>query len=71
MFTVNFMGQISLFLSPNHPKFQYRMTMVVNSRDVIVLAFPGTLLLSEWIATKAIPGKTGPNHIPDGSPNTS
>ena len=33
------------------------------SRDVIVPAFPGTLLLSEWIATKAIPGKTGTNHI--------
>ena len=33
-------------------------------RDVIVPAFPGTLLLSQWIATKAIPGKTGTNHIP-------
>ena len=33
--------------------------------DVIVLAFPGTLLLSEWIATKAIPGKTRTNHIPE------
>jgi len=31
---------------------------------VIVPAFPGTLLLSEWIATKAIPGKIGTNHIP-------
>ena len=33
-------------------------------RDVIVPAFPGTLLLSQWIATKAFPGKTGTNHIP-------
>jgi len=33
-------------------------------RDVIVPAFPGTLLLSQWIVTKAIPGKTGTNHIP-------
>ena len=33
------------------------------SRDVIVPAFPGTLLLSQWIITKAIPGKTGTNHI--------
>ena len=33
-------------------------------RDVIVPVFPGTLLLSQWIATKAIPGKTGTNHIP-------
>ena len=32
--------------------------------DVIVLAFPVTLLLSQWIATKAIPGKSGTNHIP-------
>ena len=32
--------------------------------DVIVAAFPGTLLLSQWITTKAIPGKTGTNHIP-------
>ena len=34
-------------------------------RDVIILAFSRTLLLSQWIATKAIPGKTGTNHIPD------
>ena len=33
-------------------------------RDVIVPAFPGTLLLSRWIVTKAILGKTGTNHIP-------
>ena len=33
-------------------------------RDVIVPAFPGTLLLSQLIARKAIPGKTGTNHIP-------
>ena len=33
---------------------------------MIVPAFPGTLLLSQWIATKAIPGKTGTNHIPAG-----
>ena len=32
---------------------------------MIVPAFPGTLLLSQWIATKAILGKTGTNHIPD------
>jgi len=32
---------------------------------VIVPAIPGTLLLSQWIATKAIPGKTVTNHIPD------
>ena len=31
---------------------------------MIVPAFPRTLLLSQWIATKAIPGKTGTNHIP-------
>ena len=36
----------------------------VPCRDVIVPAFPETLLLSQWIATKAIPGKTGANHIP-------
>ena len=35
------------------------------SRDMIVPAFSGTLLLSQWIVTKAIPGKTGTNHIPD------
>ena len=34
-------------------------------RDVIVPAFPGTLLLSQWIATKAIPEKNGTNHIPE------
>ena len=37
----------------------------MNNRDVIVPAFPGTLLLFQWIATKAIPGKTGTNYIPD------
>ena len=31
---------------------------------MIVSAFPGTLLLSQCIATKAIPRKTGINHIP-------
>ena len=31
---------------------------------MIVPAFSGTLLLSQWIATKTIPGKTGTNHIP-------
>ena len=34
------------------------------TRDVIVLFFSGTLLLSQWIVTKAILGKTGTNHIP-------
>ena len=38
----------------------------VSFRDVIVPVFPGTLLLSQWIATKAIAGKTGTNHIPGG-----
>ena len=45
--------------------------MMVNTckiRDVIVPAFSGTLLLSQWIVTKAIPGKTGTNHIPDANP---
>ena len=31
---------------------------------MIVSVFPGSLLLSQWIATKAIAGKTGTNHIP-------
>ena len=31
---------------------------------MIVPAFPGSLLLPQWIAIKAIPGKTGTNHIP-------
>ena len=35
----------------------------VSFRDVIVPAFPGTLLL--WIATKAVPEKNRTNHIPD------
>ena len=35
---------------------------------MIVPAFPGTLLLSQWIATKAILGKTGTNHIPVDTP---
>ena len=31
---------------------------------MIVPAFPRTLLLSQWIATKTVPGKTRTNHIP-------
>ena len=42
----------------------YERLTSVQGRDVIVPAFPGTLLLSQWIATKAIPGKTGTDHIP-------
>ena len=36
----------------------------IRFRDVIVPAFPGTLLLSQWIPTKAILGKAATNHIP-------
>ena len=57
---------------PMHPlmfKHQFHKATAdhpcVACRDVIVPAFPGTLLLSQWIATKAIPGKTGTNHIPE------
>ena len=44
--------------------FFHIFVYLVNIRDVIVPAFPGTLLLSQWMTTKAIPGKTGTNHIP-------
>ena len=49
----------------NREEHQVRIPGNGITRDVIVPAFPGTLLLSQWIATKAIPGKTGTNHIPE------
>ena len=38
--------------------------IAAEGRDVIVPAFPETLLLSQWTATKAILGKNATNRIP-------
>ena len=50
--------------SSSLPWAGYADDLVAYIGDVIVPAFPGMLLLSQWIATKAILGKTGTNHIP-------